>query len=248
MPAAEPPVHVVLGATGGIGSATARRLALGGARLVLAARGEERLRALGAELDAEVQVLDATDSASVDALLDGAVARHGRVDGTACCIGSLLLKPAHRTTDAEYAEVIAQNVTTAFFTTRAAARVMQRAGGGSIVLCSSAVARLGMSNHEAIATAKAAVIGLALAAAASYARKGVRVNAVAPGLTETPMTAALTRDATSRATSEQLHPMGTLAQPEDVASAIAWLLDPAQRVVTGQVLGVDAGLGSLQRR
>lgn len=242
------PVHVLLGATGGIGEATARRLAATGARLVLGARGADRLTALADELDAHAVPLDATDSGQVDQLFATAVERHGRVDGAANLVGSLLLKPAHRTSDDEYHEQVAQNLTTAFWTVRAAARTMQRAGGGSVVLLTSAVARVGMSNHEAIAAAKAGVIGLMLAAAASYANKGIRINAVAPGMTDTPMTAKLLGDDTSRATSAKLHPMNTIGQPDEVASAIAWLLDPLQRVVTGQTLGVDAGLGTVHPR
>lgn len=242
------PVHVLLGATGGIGEATARRLAATGARLVLGARGADRLTALADELDAHAVPLDATDSGQVDQLFATAVERHGRVDGAANLVGSLLLKPAHRTSDDEYHEQVAQNLTTAFWTVRAAARTMQRAGGGSVVLLTSAVARVGMSNHEAIAAAKAGVIGLMLAAAASYANKGIRINAVAPGMTDTPMTAKLLGDDTSRATSAKLHPMNTIGRPDEVASAIAWLLDPFQRVVTGQTLGVDAGLGTVHPR
>jgi NAD(P)-dependent dehydrogenase (short-subunit alcohol dehydrogenase family) len=240
-------VHVVLGATGGIGAAVARRLVDAGPRLVLAARGEERLKALADELDADAVPTDATDADQVDALVDGAVERHGRLDGIVCCVGSLLLKPAHRTSPDEYREQVRRNLDTAFFTVRAASRVMQRSGG-SIVLVSSAVARIGMSSHEAIAAAKAGVIGLTLAAAASYATKGIRVNCVAPGLTATPMTARLLDDDTSARASARLHPMGTIGEPEDVASAVCWLLDPAQRIVTGQVLGVDGGLGALHAR
>lgn len=254
------PVHVLLGATGGIGEATARRLAATGARLVLGARGAERLTALADELDADAIPLDATDSGQVDQLFTTTVERHGRVDGAANLVGSLLLKPAHRTSDGEYHEQVAQNLTTAFWTVRAATKTMQRApagaeparrsgsSGGSVVLLTSAVARVGMSNHEAIAAAKAGVIGLMLAAAASYASKGIRVNAVAPGMTDTPMTAKLLGDDTSRAMSAKLHPMNTIGQPDEVASAIAWLLDPLQRVVTGQTLGVDAGLGTVHAR
>jgi NAD(P)-dependent dehydrogenase (short-subunit alcohol dehydrogenase family) len=244
----EPPaVHVVLGATGGIGGAVARRLTAEGGRLALAARGEERLKALADELDAEAVPTDATDPDAVDALVDGVVERHGRLDGITCCVGSLLLKPAHRTTPEEYAEQVRSNLDTAFFTVRAATRAMQRSGG-AIVLVSSAVARIGMSSHEAVAAAKAGVIGLTLAAAASYATKGIRVNCVAPGLTATPMTSRLLSDDTSVRASARLHPMGTIGEPEDVASAVCWLLDPAQRIVTGQVLGVDGGLGALHAR
>ncbi len=241
------PVHVVLGATGGIGSAVARRLCADGATVVLAARDEVRLKTLAEAIDADAVPTDATDPGAVDALIDGALARHGRLDGVACCVGSLLLKPAHRTTPDEYREQIRSNLDPAFFSVRAGSRVMQRSGG-AIVLLASAIARVGMSNHEAIAAAKGGIIGLMLSAAATYAPKGVRVNCVAPGLTDTPMTAHLVRDEQARSASAALHPMGTLGTPEEVASAVAWLLDPAQRIVTGQVLGVDGGLGAVHRR
>ena len=120
--------------------------------------------------------------------------------------------------------------------------------GGSVVLVSSAAARIGLANHEAIAAAKAGVIGLVLSAAASYAGRGIRFNAVAPGLVETPMTSKLTANEKMREGSTALHALGRIGQPADVARAIEWLLDPANDWVTGQVLGVDGGLGSVRSR
>jgi len=171
------PVLLIVGGSGGIGSALARRLSTRGGRLTLAARDPERLQIIAAETGAETLPLDARDGAAVEAAVQSLLARHGRVDGVVNCAGSILLKPAHRITDAEFADTLAANLTTAFNLVRAASRVMmQQAGGGSIVLCSSVAARRGLVNHEAIAAAKAGVEGLALAAAASSARQGVRVN------------------------------------------------------------------------
>jgi 3-oxoacyl-[acyl-carrier protein] reductase len=120
--------------------------------------------------------------------------------------------------------------------------------GGSIVLSSSAAARVGLANHEAIAAAKAGVIGLMLSAAASYAPRGIRVNCVAPGLVRTPLTARTTANEASLAASTGMHALGRIGEPEDVAAAIAWLLDPAQGWVTGQVIGVDGGLATVRPR
>ena len=245
------PVGILIGGSGGIGSALARRLAAQGWRLVLTGTGRDpaRLAAVAAETGAEAHTLDARDSAAVDALVRSVVAAHGRLDGVANCAGSVLLKPAHLTSDAEFADTLAINLSTAFHLVRAAARVMMRQpGGGSIVLCSSVAAQRGLANHEAIGAAKAGVEGLALAAAASYARSGVRVNCVAPGLVRTDLTQALTRHEAMVKASAAMHPLGRIGEASEVASAMAWLLAPEQGWVTGQVIGVDGGLGRVQAR
>ena len=120
--------------------------------------------------------------------------------------------------------------------------------GGSIVLISSAAARLGMPHHETIAAAKAGVQGLALAAAATYARRNLRVNCVAPGLTRTALTQAITVNEKVAAGSRSMHALGRFGEPSEVASAIAWLLDPEQAWITGQVIGVDGGLATVRTR
>jgi NAD(P)-dependent dehydrogenase (short-subunit alcohol dehydrogenase family) len=243
------PVVLIVGGSGGIGSALARRLAARGARLVITGRNPERLAAVAGENGAAAFPLEARDSAAVDALFQSILASHGRVDGVVNCAGSILLKPAHLITDQEFADTLAINLTTAFYLVRAAARVMMRqTGGGSIVLCSSVAAQRGLVNHEAIAAAKAGVEGLARAAAASYARYGVRVNGVAPGLTRTELARSLTQNETVAKMSAALHPLGRIGEPAEVASAIDWLLNAEQSWVTGQVLGVDGGLGRVQAR
>lgn len=238
---------VVLGAGGGIGSATARMLAKQGANLVLAGRTPGPLEELASETGGIAHLLDATDTAAVSAAVDDAVSRYGRLDGIANCVGSLLLKPAHITSDDEWDDTIATNLRSAFAAVRAGAKAM-RSEGGSVVLVSSAAAQYGLANHEAIAAAKGGISGLTLAAAASYASAGIRVNAVAPGLVQTALTERLTASETAKQASLAMHALGRLGEPADVASAIVFLLDPANSWITGQVIGVDGGLGSVRPR
>lgn len=241
------PSYLVLGATGGIGEAVCRRLAARGARLVVAARNGDKLQTLADELQASTFPLDATRFEEIDACVDKTLQIHGRLDGVANCIGSLLLKPAHTTSEAEWLATIATNLTTAFAVVRAAAKAMINSGG-SIVLVSSAAARIGLANHEAIAAAKAGVIGLTLSAAATYAPRGIRVNCVAPGLVRTPMTDRLTANEATLKASQAMHALGRIGEPSDIASAIDWLLSADQSWITGQVLGVDGGLASVRSR
>lgn len=238
---------VVLGAYGGVGEALCRRLSAGGARLLLAGRDARRLAHLATAIGGETFALDATSTGEVEACLRRAVEVFGRLDGVANCVGSLLLKPAHATTDQEWHSVLATNLGSAFAVVRAAGLVMA-AHGGSVVLVSSAAARIGLANHEAIAAAKAGIEGLALAAAASYAPKGLRVNCVAPGLTRTSLTSKLWQNELVAKASAGMHALGRLGTAEDIASAIGWLLDAEQAWVTGQVIGVDGGLSRVRSR
>ena len=191
--------------------------------------------------------VDATDPDAIDALADRAAAELGGLDGLVNCAGSILLKPAHLTSTADWQATIATNLTSAFGCVRAAGRLM-KGEGGSVVLVSSAAARVGLANHEAIAAAKAGIIGLVLSAAATYAKQKVRFNAVAPGLVRTPLSKGLLSSELAEKASVGMHPLGRLGEPDEVAAAIDWFLDPAQGWITGQVLGIDGGLADLRGR
>ncbi len=238
---------LILGAGGGIGSATARILAKQGARVLLAGRDSDSLNQLAAEIGGVPHTVDGRSFEDVAAAAERAKSEFGRLDGIANCVGSLLLKPAHITTEDEFDETIATNLRSAFAAVRAGAKTM-RDGGGSIVLVSSAATQVGLANHEAIAAAKGGVSGLTLAAAASYAKSRIRVNAVAPGLVKTRLTERLTANDKGEEASLAMHALGRLGQPEDVAAAIAFLLDPSNDWITGQILGVDGGLGAVRPR
>ena len=235
-------VQLVLGAYGGIGAALVQQLAERGDRVVCAGRDVERNEAVAAHHGATAHPVDPTDLDAVDALCRQIVEVEGRLDGIACCIGSLLLKPAHLTSRTDWETTLTTNLGSAFAAVRAAGKTMRQ--GGSVVLVSSSAARIGLANHEAIAAAKAGIIGLTLSAATTYGARGLRFNAVAPGLVRTPMTERITGNPTAVQASANLHAVGRIGEPEEVARMIAWLLDPQQSWVTGQVFGIDGGLGT----
>lgn len=238
---------VILGATGAIGSELSRRLVKAGHEVFLGGRNQQRLQILAEELSVPLQTIDGTDSKSIEQCIQSACGKLGGVDGVVNCIGSVLLKPAHLTSDEEWSEVLAVNLTSAFTTLRSAAKVMGRQGG-SIVLISSAAARIGLANHEAIAAAKAGVIGLTLSAAATYANRGIRVNAVAPGLIKSNMTQNLWETPAAESASTDMHALNRIGEPSDVASMIEWLLQAENNWITGQVLGIDGGLATVVPR
>lgn len=237
---------LVWGATGAAGRATVGALRRRGATVVAVGRRLDAVQALADETGAVPAVAEASDGAQIEGVVQEALARFGRLDGAANLVGSVLLKPVHLTRDEELAATLQVNLWSAFWMLKAAVRAME--GGGSIVLASTAAVRTGLPNHEAIAAAKGAVEGLALSAAATYAPKQIRVNVVAPGLVRAAMTARITGSAPALAASTAMHALGRIGEGEDIASAVCWFLDPANNWTTGQVLGVDGGLGALRGR
>jgi len=238
--------YVIFGATGSVGSALARMLASDDARVTVVGRDETRIHALAEEIGGQALTADAADFSAVESAFESALDWADGVDGAVNCAGSILLKPAHLTSAKEFEDVIAANLTTAMAVVRGAGKAMKK--GGSVVLVSSAAARIGMANHEGIAAAKGGVVGLTLAAAATYARKNIRFNAVAPGLVQSNMTERIVSNETALKSSLAMHPLGRIGAPEDVASLISMLLGPQSEWVTGQVIGVDGGLADIKTR
>ena len=236
---------VILGGSGDIGTSVAEQLRRDGKRILLGSRPSRHLVELAARLDCPTFELDATRPDEVLACLEQASNEFGRVDGVVNCVGSILLKPAHLTTEQEWSTTIATNLTSAFATVRAAAKTMLKLGG-SVVLVSSAAADVGLPSHEAIAAAKAGVVGLARSAAASYAARGLRINVVAPGLVRTKLTRKIWENERAAATSQAMHPIGRLGDPSEVAAAIVWLLDSQNSWTTGEVIAVDGGLAHVR--
>lgn len=241
------PFTAILGATGTIGSCLAERLASKGDQVLLVGRSAEKLEKLGAALEQPWLAANFQQSESLETDLRQASEQHGPLDALVCCVGSVLLKAAHATSDEEFQQVIATNLFTAFATVRAGAKLL-RQRGGSIVLFASAAAEIGIPNHEAIAAAKGGVISLARSAAATYAPHNVRVNVISPGLIRTELTRRIWDNPAAASASQKMHPLGRFGEPVQVASLAEWLLQPENDWMTGQVIGLDGGLGHLLSR
>ena len=237
--------YLILGANGAIGSMVSRGLRSCGHHVHLAGRNEVELANLGSELDSSVTIVDASDIEAVGQCVQAAHTRLGGLQGIVHCVGSVLIKPAHITTADEWHDTIAGNLTSAFAVVKAAS-VAMRESGGTVVLFSSAAAEIGLPNHEAIAAAKAGIIGLARSAAASYASKGIRFNVVAPGLVKSKMTEHIWSKERSSDYSRRMHAVGRLGEPQDIASLVFWLLNPENDWITGSVFNIDGGLSRVR--
>ena len=232
---------LVVGAGGGIGRALVGRLLAAGNTVVGAARDVDALGSVEG-LESRHQ-LDARDPDATEALV-GSLHRESALHGIVNLAGCISLKPAHMVSTDEWNETIATKLTTAFSCVKAAGRHLK--AGGSVVLVSTVAAGTGLSNHEAIAAAGAGVEGLARAAAATYAARGLRFNVVAPGLVDTPLTSKITGSERALEHSRKMHPLGRIGVADDVAPAIAWLLSSDADWITGQTIGIDGGLGALR--
>lgn len=235
---------VVVGATGAVGSALARRRAGQGDRVVLIARDAARLRALAQDLPgSEAIAADAMDPAALRA----AVAAAGpAVSGLAYCAGSIALKPLRRTGEEDFLDAFRLNALGAALAVQAAQDALV-AAKGAVVLFSTVAARAGFPNHAAIAAAKAAVEGLTVALAAELA-PAVRVNCVAPSLTRSAMAAPLIGNPQMAEAIAKQHPIPRLGEGEDSAALADFLLSRAAGWITGQVFAVDGGRSSVRSR
>jgi NAD(P)-dependent dehydrogenase (short-subunit alcohol dehydrogenase family) len=239
------PVYLVIGAAGGVGSDLARRLIRRETKVILAGRDEGKISTLAESLNSKYFVCDATNFKDMQDCIEFARSIHGRLDGVANCVGSILLKPAHLTTEEEWQSVIATNLSAAFATVKYAAKAMM-GNGGSIVLVSSCAAKVGLPNHEAIAAAKSGVEGLVRSAAATYARQQIRVNCVAPGLLNTKMSQPIISNDARLQASIDMHALGRIGTATDISSVLDWLLSEQSNWVTGQTISIDGGLSSLR--
>jgi NAD(P)-dependent dehydrogenase (short-subunit alcohol dehydrogenase family) len=236
-------IALVTGASGGIGRALSHQLQAQGCRVVAVGRDATRL----ADVDGAVRIAADTTTPEGAAL---AIAGCKEALGAgptllAHCVGSTLIAPLHRTRADAYREVMRVNLDSAVFMMQAWIASLNGERGAA-VFASSVVARIGVANHEAIAAAKGGVEALVRSAAATYASQGVRVNAVAPGMTDTPMTAGMLKMPAMREGAARQYPLGGVQTANQVAGVMAWLLGEGAARLTGQVIAVDGGFTTVR--
>jgi NAD(P)-dependent dehydrogenase (short-subunit alcohol dehydrogenase family) len=237
-------VIVITGAASGMGRAVARAAAHEGARLVLSDVDAERLKATAGELAAPVryQRADVTVAADVDALFGLAEREFGRVDGLVTCAGIITTLPMLEVTVEEWDRVFAVNARGTFLTVQAALRRMLPRRQGRIVTIGSDSYKLGGGRIANIpyAASKGAVVTMTKGFARALAGTGVRINCVNPGPCDTPMHAPLTAE--QRAMVAARVPLGRFGLPEEIASAVLFLLSDAASFVFGESVNVDGGV------
>ncbi len=227
--------YVIIGASSGIGLETAQQLSAQGAHVFAYSR-----RPLPVDLPgAEWAELDVTDPAFTLTGLPDIV--HGFV----YCPGSINLKPFHRISAEDFRKELEINVVGAFRALQQVLPKLKASGVGSAVLFSTVAVQTGMTFHAGIAAAKGAVEGLVHALAAEWAPT-IRINAIAPSLTDTPLAANLLSTDEKRQNSALRHPLKRIGTPADIANMAVFLLSEQAAFITGQVLHVDGGMGNLK--
>ena len=238
-------VYVIGGITGGIGQALAQRLLQAGHLVAGFARDADRLHALRDTCDYDLLSCDASQPEALKSVLGQWHERLGRIDGYVHAIGSILLKPAHLTSPEAWIQTLDTNLNTAFYALSYCTKIMSRQGTGSCLFFSTAAAQVGLANHEAIAAAKGGIEAMVRSAAATYSHRGIRINAIAPSLTDTPLAKPIVGNPQSLKISQQLHPLGRIGQSDEVASLAEWLLGEQGGFVTGQTYVMDGGLSTV---
>ncbi len=228
---------LIIGGSSGIGLQLAKSLTAAGANVYVASRTKSD------ELPTAINYFSLDVKEDLSAL---STFIPSQLHGLVYAVGNINLKPISRITKDDLLNDFQLNVVGAVLTTQQVLPALKAANGASVVFISSVAAQTGMGFHASVATAKAGLEGAAVALAAELAPIKIRVNVVAPSLTDTPMAERLLNTPEKREAAGKRHPLGRVGSVEDIAAAISYFLSDDSSWVSGQILGVDGGMGKLR--
>ncbi len=239
-------VALITGASGGLGQALAEKLQQDGWQLVLVSRDGQRLSDVyGAQHTQITQ--DCSTPEGVQQLFAHIEQQSIKVNALAHCVGNIRLGAMHRMAHEDFIACMQANLFSAYYTLAGFIQHnKQHQQAASAVLVSSAAARIGTPNHEAIAAAKGGLEAMLRGAAATYASANIRINAVAPGIMQTPASASLISSDLTRDIASKQYPIPGIGDPKQVADVMAWLLSAQAEKVTGQVWSIDGGFSAIR--
>ena len=237
--------YLIVGGSSDIARVVATNLLSLGKHVTLVARDESRVSDLISQ-GAKAIIGDSLEQEIIaEAIEEAMVSGGGKISGVAHLVGSIAIRPPHAMKIDAFQDVITTNLTSAFLTLSMVGKAMLKSGGGKMVFTSSVAATLGLVNHEAIAAAKGGIESMVRSAAATYAKRGIRVNAVAPGLTDTRLASTILRSEQMREASAAKIPINRINEASEISESIVWLLTSSPDNFTGQILHLDGGMSEL---
>ncbi|MGM0944325.1 MAG: SDR family NAD(P)-dependent oxidoreductase [Bacteroidota bacterium] len=220
---------VIIGGNSGIGKAVVEQLEAQGARLFLYSKSGDGTTELDTSADFE-EIPNLPDT----------------IDGLVYLPGTINLKPFHRISIADFQQELDINFLGAVRVLQACMKALKKSTSPSVVLYSTVAVQTGMGFHAGIAAAKGAIEGLTRSLAAEWAPAKIRVNAIAPSLTDTPLASMLLSTEDKKEASNKRHPLGRIGSPEDIANATVFLLSESSSWMTGQIIHLDGGMSNLK--